>query len=346
MTKRCLIIAGGTGGHIFPALAVAEILEKNACEIFWLGSCVGLEAKLVPEKYHLQQLSIKGIRGSGIIAKLLLPWRLFWAIAKAYRIIQRIKPDSVLAMGGYAAAPGGVAAWLARKKIIIHEQNAKAGLTNRYLAKLASVRLQAFEGALPQAITVGNPVRQNLFDLPRAKPSEPLKVLILGGSQGARPINRCILALCEQWQATNALRIWHQSGKTDFDYLQVRYQQLPVSVQLDPFITDMAKAYAWANIVIARAGAMTVSEIAAVGVASILIPYPYAADNHQYFNALSLSSAGSAILLPEPLMTVDVLTEYLQCFLRDQNELLKRGAFAKKFAFPNAAEKVANHCLA
>lgn len=346
MTKRCLIIAGGTGGHIFPALAVAEILEKNGCEVSWLGSRVGMEAKLVPEKYHLQQLSIKGIRRSGIIGKLLLPWRLFWAIAKAYRMIQRIKPDSVLAMGGYAAAAGGVAAWLARKKLIVHEQNAKAGLTNRYLAKLASTRLQAFEGALPQGITVGNPVRQTLFNLPRAKPSHPLKVLVLGGSQGARPINHCILALCEQWQATHALQIWHQSGETDFDHLKACYQQLPLSVQLDPFITDMAKAYGWADLVIARAGAMTVSEIAAVGVASILIPYPYAADNHQYFNALSLSRAGSAILLPESLMTVDVLTRHLQCFLRDQKDLLKRGASAKKIAFSDAAEKVADHCLA
>lgn len=345
MTCRCLIIAGGTGGHIFPALAVAEALEKQGCQIHWLGSRHGLETRLVPDKYHLQTLSIKGLRRAGLLAKLCLPWRLLHSVYQAWRIIYRVKPDAVLAMGGYVAAAGGLAARLACKKLIIHEQNAKAGLSNRCLARFASVRLQAFDGALPDAITVGNPLRPALFAINKKPPAQPLNFLILGGSQGARPLNQAVQELLCDGLLNHDLSIWHQSGEADYLSLKQAYDQSGVSVRLDAFIKDMAAAYGWADVILCRAGAMTVSEIAAVGVASILVPYPFAADNHQYANALFLSQQNAAILLPQSELTAQRLHDLIQRFIRDRAALSAMANSAKKLAVDNSTQRVAGQLL-
>ncbi len=346
MKTSVLMIAGGTGGHIFPALAVAEALEKRGNTIYWLGARYGLETKLVPEKYRLQQVSIRAVRRSGIIGKLLLPWRLCRAIFRSYLIIRRIRPDVVLAMGGYVAAPGGIAAWLARKKLVIHEQNAKLGLTNRYLAKLASVRFQAFADTFTQAAkTVGNPVRQSLLAIapPQQRyqlTKQPLKVLILGGSQGATPINECMQAVWREWMLIEKFTVWHQSGRQDQEALKVSYRDLPIATRVDAFIEDMAAAYAWADVVICRAGAMTVSEIAAVGVASILIPYPYAADDHQQANARYLADKKAAILMLQQDMHVSEIRGVFHEFLADRRVLLNMAQAAKANACLNATATI------
>ncbi len=345
MSYRCLIMAGGTGGHIFPALAVAECLEQRGFEIDWLGSHHGLETQLVPQKYRLHKLPIKGLRRASIIAKCLLPWRLLRSVYAALRIIYRIKPDVVLGMGGYVAAPGGIAARLAGKKLIIHEQNAKAGLTNRYLAKIAHQRLQAFPDALPAAMTVGNPVRSSLLTVASCPPEKRLRLLVLGGSQGARPINialqKCLL---DYPDLTQQLQVWHQSGEADYPCLKSCYEEAGLSVDLDAFIQDMPQAYAWANLVICRAGAMTVSEISAVGIASILVPYPLAADNHQYFNALSLSQKKAAVLLPQSEMTATVLRDLLERFIKDRESLVNMGAMARKNCHGDSTAIIADQC--
>ncbi len=344
MTCRCLIIAGGTGGHIFPALAVAKVLEQYGCHIDWLGSRYGLEKRYVPEKYALQLLPIKGIRRSGVLGKLLLPWRLLSSIYYAWRMMRRINPDCVLAMGGYAAAPGGLVAYLLGKPLIIHEQNAVPGLTNRYLAKFANVCLQGFDGALPNAMTVGNPVRASLMKLQKVPPSKKMRVLVLGGSQGAHAINQCVRELWCHHLSSADFQLWHQSGAADYADLQACYDKQSFDVRLDAFIDQMDEAYVWADLVICRSGAMTVTEIATVGIASILIPYPFAADDHQLANALFLSNLEAAILLDEADMTVDSLHRLLENFLQNRESLLKMASSAKEMAYDDSAAVVARQC--
>jgi len=350
--KRVLIVAGGTGGHIFPALAVAEQLLSQGCEVSWLGAKYGLEAKLVPDKFPMTLMPMRGMRRSGLLAKLFMPWRMLVSLTRAFKIIRKLKPDVVLAMGGYVAAPAGLAAWLNRVPLVIHEQNAKAGLTNRLLARFAKVRMEAFSGALPGkgSITIGNPVRKGFLQVPSPESrydikQEKLKILVVGGSQGARAINRCLIETWQRREPLEDIQVWHQSGALDYEEVKSAYAELPIDAKVEAFIDDMVAAYRWADLVICRAGALTISEIATVGVASILIPYPYAADNHQVFNARYLSDHSAATLIQQADVTPAKMEQMLLEALNDKQSLLKMAQSAKKLAKLEAAEKVADQCM-
>lgn len=351
--RRVLVIAGGTGGHIFPALAVADQLQKQGVTVFWLGARYGLEAKLVPDHYPIEYVSVQGMRRRGWFAKVLTPVRLLRAIIQARAVIRRIKPDVVLTMGGYVAAPGGFAAWMLGCPIVIHEQNAKAGLTNRLLAKIADVRLQAFDHAFSASVavqTVGNPVRETLLNLPLPEirysdRTGPINVLILGGSQGARSINQCLLEVWRSLPKSLPVVVWHQTGEADYEQVRQAYQELALPATVEPFINDVDKAYAFADIVICRAGAMTVSELAAVGVASVLIPYPYAVDNHQYYNAKHLSDPKAGLLLEQKDLSPHAILNLIEQFVVNRQNLLIMAQSARKLSRPEAAKKVALVCM-
>ncbi|OGO94434.1 MAG: undecaprenyldiphospho-muramoylpentapeptide beta-N-acetylglucosaminyltransferase [Coxiella sp. RIFCSPHIGHO2_12_FULL_42_15] len=351
--KRVLIIAGGTGGHIFPALAVADQLKQQGYEIFWLGARYGLEAKLVPDHYPIEFIVVQGMRKRGFRAKLLTPVRLLRSMIQAGAVIKRLNPQIVLAMGGYVAAPGGFAAWMLRRPLVIHEQNAKAGLTNRLLAKIATVRLQAFEQAFHASLaaeTVGNPVRAEFFHLPQpevryAHRTGAIHVLILGGSQGARAINQCMIQVWQSLSPALLVKVWHQTGEADYSTMQEAYAELTIAATVEPFIKKVAHAYAWADIVICRAGAMTVSELAAAGVASVLIPYPHAVDNHQFYNAKYLCDPRAGVLIEQKELSARAILRLLEQFFRDRQSLLLMAQSARRLAQPEAAKKVAEICM-
>lgn len=350
--NRILIIAGGTGGHIFPALAVARAMHDRGIDVQWLGTKGGLEEKLVPNSFPLTTLRIKAFRGKGLLSKVLMPWRLFWTTVKAYRVIRRLRPDVVLGMGGYVTAPGGLAAWLARIPLVIHEQNSIAGLANQLLSRFAKTVLQAFPDTFPdedKVYTTGNPVRAELIATPPpadryAKRVGPLRILVLGGSQGASAINDHIVEALKQYPRSAELIMWHQTGARDFEKMQKAYQSISVDSKVSPFIEDMAEAYCWADLVICRAGALTVSEIAAVGVAAIFIPYPFAVDDHQLHNSRFLEKAGAAMIVIEKTLTTPRLIELLQQFANDRDRLLKMAECARHLSEPRAVDQVVAEC--
>ncbi|MFW0078976.1 MAG: undecaprenyldiphospho-muramoylpentapeptide beta-N-acetylglucosaminyltransferase [Coxiella endosymbiont of Haemaphysalis qinghaiensis] len=351
--KRILIMSGGTGGHIFPALAVARALQQEGVEIYWLGATCGLEKKLVPPEFALSLIKIRALRGNGLLQKLFMPFCLTRAIFQVYRVIRRVKPQVILGMGGYVAGPGGLAAWLTRTPVVIHEQNAVAGLTNRVLVKIAQSVLQAFPGTFSDKKnirTTGNPIRTELINTPvprvrlMNRGGEPLRVLILGGSQGASPINQITITALRNYPRPQELMLWHQTGQSHFDRLKGVYTTLPFEVRVDAFIDDMAKAYTWADLIVCRSGALTVSEIAAVGVASIFVPYPYAVDDHQFHNGRFLEQAGAAIIIPEKLLTEKCLIRHFEQFAHDRNRLLKMAECARNLAEPKAVQNVVNEC--
>ncbi|WP_423063049.1 undecaprenyldiphospho-muramoylpentapeptide beta-N-acetylglucosaminyltransferase [Candidiatus Paracoxiella cheracis] len=350
--KRILIIAGGTGGHIFPALAVAQSMYHSGVDVYWLGSRGGLEERLVPSQFPMSSISIKALRGKGPLRKLLMPWQLLRAIFVSYQIIRRLKPEVVLGMGGYVSGPGGIAAWMARVPLIIHEQNSIAGLTNRLLSKFAKTVLQAFPETFHNKLnveTTGNPVRQELIATPSprerfANRQGPLRVLVLGGSQGARPINQHVIGALAKYPNKNDIIVWHQTGQADYDQVLNAYNTIPVEVKVSPFIEEIAHAYCWADIVICRAGALTVSEIATVGVGAIFIPYPYAVDNHQFHNSRYLEQAGAAIIIMEASLSEQKLIDLFQQFSHDRNRLLTMAECARHLSQPKAVEHVVAEC--
>lgn len=346
--KKLLMIAGGTGGHIFPALVVAETLKKKDISVEWLGTEVGMEKKLVAHRFPIYSLPVKAIRGKSFLTKIIVAFRLLRAIFLAYRIIKKINPDCVLGMGGYASGPGGIAVWLLRKKLVIHEQNAKAGLTNRLLSHFATTVLQAFPNSFSKnvdAITVGNPVRESIFTIHHAEQKraarKPLRILILGGSQGATAINKLMtqwIAYCEH---PESFLLWHQTGKKDFELMKKDYVNYTASIyRIDSFIEKMDEAYRWADLVICRAGALTVSELAAAELPSILIPYPYAADDHQFTNAQFLERAGAAKLFRESALTTHILNDYLIHLLFSTEQLHLMAEKARICARPDAVSKI------
>ncbi|WP_100623364.1 undecaprenyldiphospho-muramoylpentapeptide beta-N-acetylglucosaminyltransferase [Candidatus Coxiella mudrowiae] len=351
--KRILIMAGGTGGHIFPALAVVRALQQQGVEeIYWLGTASGLEKKLVSPEFPLSFIQIRALRGKGLLQKFFLPFHLARAVFQSYRVIRRVKPQIILGMGGYVAGPGGLAAWLTCTPMVIHEQNAVAGLTNRVLAKIARSVLQAFPGAFAgggDVRTTGNPIRAELINtpLPRVRllnRQGPLRVLVLGGSQGARLINQKMVIALRNYPNPQELMLWHQTGQADFERLKKAYEMLDFEARIDAFIDDMAKAYTWADLIVCRSGALTVSEIAAVGVASIFVPYPYAVDDHQFHNGRFLEQAGAAIIIPEKSLTEKCLILYFEQFARDRNRLLTMAECARNLAEPKAVQNVVSEC--
>ena len=349
MSKTLLVMAGGTGGHVFPGLAVADLLRERGWKVVWMGNPGSMEAKLVPARgYEMAWVKFGALRGKGFLRKLLLPVSLLSGFWQAWREIRRIKPDVVLGMGGYISFPGGMMAVLAGCPLVIHEQNSVAGLANRVLAKLADRVATGFPGVLAKEAWVGNPVRAEIAALPapavrfaeRAE-DEPMRLLVLGGSLGAAAINAAVpqgLKLVDEAQRPQVV---HQAGEKHLSALQANYAEAGVHANCVAFIDDMAGAYAWADLVICRAGALTVAELAAAGVASILVPFPHAVDDHQTGNARFLSTAGGAILLPQNEMTAEAVS-LIRNYTRGQ--LLQMAERARALTKPEAALEVARIC--
>ena len=354
-SKPILILAGGTGGHVYPALAVADYLRRKGIPLCWLGTRRGLEARVVPARgYQLLTINIGGLRGKGLLKWMLSPLILFIALLQSLLILIRIRPGAVLGMGGFVSGPCGVAAWLMRIPLCIHEQNAIAGLTNRILVSLARTVMQAFPGAFPyhvHAHTTGNPVRLEIVRVPlpdgriRVNSTDPMRLLVIGGSQGARRLNQIVPEALATLPAEVRLEIRHQTGDAFFAETAARYRAQNREVDLEPFIEDMAIAYGWADLVICRAGALTIAELAAAGVASILVPYSYAVDDHQTANARYLVDSGAALLLPEKDLTRESLGRMLQELYVSRQRLLAMARHARTQAQPQATAEVAEACL-
>ena len=349
---RIMIMAGGTGGHLFPALAVADYLRARGVEVRWLGSRGGMESRLVPKhNYPIDYISISGLRGKGVLGWLLAPYKINIAILQALRLMLKFKPDAVLGMGGFVTGPGGVAALLMSKPLIIHEQNAIAGLTNRLLSKIADRVLQAFPGALKVkgVETVGNPIRDSISKIEQTEmQGGPLRLLVVGGSLGALALNETIPQALAQMEPSSRPQVRHQCGERHLDSARAAYDAVGVEAQVTPFIDDMAEAYSWADLVICRAGALTVSELAAVGVASILIPFPHAVDDHQTANGQFLVNASGAEMVQQSELSAERLSSMLTRYCQEPEagrELLKQmAANAKSLAKPESAAEVASIC--
>ncbi|SMN11415.1 UDP-N-acetylglucosamine--N-acetylmuramyl-(pentapeptide) pyrophosphoryl-undecaprenol N-acetylglucosamine transferase [uncultured Candidatus Thioglobus sp.] len=332
--KTILIMAGGTGGHIFPALAIAKALKTHSVNIEWLGSKRGMENTLVPKhNIKLHRVNAIGLRGKSVFNLIKAPFLLSMAFFQTLRVVTQVKPDIVLGMGGFASGIGGVVAWLLRIPLVIHEQNSIAGTTNKILTKIATQSFQAFDGALDNAITSGNPVLFTAKE--KIASNEALKLLIIGGSLGAKPINDIVT------QMTINVDIWHQTGKQHLEVVQTQYGDKKVKVSA--FIEDMAAAYAWADIVLCRAGAMTVSELMLSATPSILIPLPYAIDNHQFYNAKILADNKAGILIEQKDLTLELLEKTLLEI--DKNKIKTLSANAKKLAKPDAATVISNYLI-
>ena len=349
MSRSILIMAGGTGGHIFPALAVADVLRTQDWHVTWMGAPNSMEAELVPKHgYEMAWINFSGLRGKGLLRKLLLPFNLLVALWQSAVALLRHRPDVVLGMGGYITFPGGVMAALLRRPLVIHEQNSIAGLSNKTLAHFARRVLSGFPKVLPGAEWCGNPVRDSIAQLPEpqqryAARNGVLNVLVVGGSLGAKAINECMpqaLALLPQAMRPS---VTHQTGKQNFEMVQTAYQQAGVDAEIKPFLEDMAHYYAWADVVICRAGALTIAELAAAGVASILVPFPFAVDDHQTGNARFLSECFAAILLPQSELTPQHLAGLLQNMTRAL--ALEMAQAARAAAQPAAAQRVAEVCM-
>jgi len=350
-----LIMAGGTGGHVFPALAVARALRQRNESVVWLGTARGLEARVVPaDGFPLEQVRVQGLRGKGVLRWLTAPVKVLVAVADAIRVVRRCRPKVVLGMGGYTAGPGGIAAWLLRRPLVIHEQNAVAGLTNRLLAGFARDVLQAFPGAFSPGIrarVTGNPVRADIASLPApaarfAGRAGRLRLLVLGGSQGARALNETVAGAVALLPADRRPEIRHQAGEATRPVAEAAYRAAGVEARIHPFIEDMAEAYGWADVVLARSGALTVAELAAAGVGAILVPFPAAVDDHQTRNAAYLVDAGAATLLPQARLTASSLAAELRAYLDQPGLALTRAARARELAAPAATEAIVGACLA
>ncbi|TKB51270.1 undecaprenyldiphospho-muramoylpentapeptide beta-N-acetylglucosaminyltransferase [Ferrimonas sediminicola] len=351
--KRLMVMAGGTGGHVFPALAVARRLQEQGWQVSWLGTADRMEARVVPQHgFEIDFIDIQGVRGNGLLRKLKAPLQILKAVYQSWCIQRRRKPDVVLGMGGYAAGPGGIAAWLRGTPVVLHEQNAVAGATNRILARFASRILCAFDGVFPgrQARRVGNPVREELLAVGRDHPVVPgdqLKVLIVGGSLGAKVLNETLPQAAQRLGPNTSLTVWHQVGRGNEAATREAWQTLApaVGVQVSEFIDDMAAAYTWADLVICRAGALTVAELAACGRPAILVPFPHAVDDHQTKNSEALVAAGAAKLMPQSKLTPSALACRLTQLAHDSERLTAMARAATQVAVPQATQLVAEECI-
>lgn len=354
MAKKLLIMAGGTGGHVFPALAVANYMQARGFEVTWLGTPHRMEAKLVPAHgIQLDTIQIDGIRGKGALSILLAPWRLVQSTWQALQIIKQRNPDVVLGMGGFASGPGGVATWLLHKPLIIHEQNAVAGLTNKILSRFAKTVCESFPDtfSLPHKLHyTGNPVRESIVEImaPEQRYKDrtgPLRLLILGGSLGAKALNETLPQALAQLPVEQRPEIWHQCGEQHAQATADVYKSLGVEVKLTPFIQDMAQAYSWADYVVSRAGALTVTELIAAGLPALLIPFPQAVDDHQTKNAQMLVKAGAADLIQQKDLTVETLKDLLLTRYQDRAQLLTRAQRARSLMQSHATASVAQFCM-
>jgi UDP-N-acetylglucosamine--N-acetylmuramyl-(pentapeptide) pyrophosphoryl-undecaprenol N-acetylglucosamine transferase len=345
--KTLLVMAGGTGGHIMPGLAVADCLKARGWRVVWMGHPDGMEAKLVPGRgYEMAWVRFAALRGKGLLRKLLLPANLLRGFWQALGEIRRIRPNVALGLGGFVSFPGGMMAALLGVPLVVHEQNSVAGLANRVLAGVADRILSGFPAVLKKAVWCGNPVRPAIAALPPpqlryATREGPLRLLVVGGSLGAAALNDAVPRALALLDAGDRPEVVHQSGEKHLPALQAAYAAAGVRAHPVAFIEDMAGAYAWADLVICRAGALTVAELAAAGVASILVPFPHAVDDHQTGNGRFLADAGAAILLPQEELTPERLADLRHL---SRGQLLQMAEKARALARPDAAETVAQAC--
>jgi UDP-N-acetylglucosamine--N-acetylmuramyl-(pentapeptide) pyrophosphoryl-undecaprenol N-acetylglucosamine transferase len=350
-----LIMAGGTGGHVFPALAVAKVLRSRGIAVVWLGVPGSMESRLVPAQgFPIEWVRVAGIRGKGVLAWMLAPLRIANAVAQAIGVLRRVRPRSVLGAGGYVSGPGGIAAWLMRIPLLIHEQNAIAGMTNRWLARLATQVLEAFPdsfGPRVRASTIGNPVREDIAAL--ATPAQRFagrdgraRLLIFGGSQGAQRLNVVLPQALARLNPDTRPQVLHQTGERGLESTRAAYLAAQVEAQVLPFIDDMAKTYAWADLAVCRAGAMTVAELQAAGLGAIFVPLPIATDDHQTVNAAVMVSAGAARIIQERDLNPERLSDLIAELIADRARLLKMAEAARAGRSTDAATRLADLCIA
>ncbi|WP_067862405.1 undecaprenyldiphospho-muramoylpentapeptide beta-N-acetylglucosaminyltransferase [Neptuniibacter marinus] len=350
-----LVMAGGTGGHVFPALSTTEKMQAQGVHVEWLGSRHGIEADLVPAAgLKLHSIEVRGLRGKGKLSLLLAPFKLLVAFWQALKVVRKVKPDVVLGMGGFASGPGGAAAWLLGIPLIIHEQNAVAGMTNKALSRFSKQVLEAFKGAFGPSLkteSVGNPVRGAILDM--LPPSErmdnrcgKIRLLVVGGSLGAKAINDLLPEVLSEIPEEQRPDVWHQTGKRNIEETLEQYKKFNISgCKVEPFIDAMDEAYAWADVVLCRAGALTISELSIAGVASILVPFPHAVDDHQTKNAAFLADNDAAILIQQSDLSRDVLKRLLTEQLNQRTRLIEMANKARALGKPEASEQVAMVCL-
>jgi UDP-N-acetylglucosamine--N-acetylmuramyl-(pentapeptide) pyrophosphoryl-undecaprenol N-acetylglucosamine transferase len=357
MTRgTALVMAGGTGGHVFPALATARVLQQRGYRIVWLGTQRGIEARLVPAAgIPVEWLSVSGLRGKGLGTLLLAPFRLLVALLQALRAVRRHRPDVVLGAGGFASGPGGIAAWLLRRPLVVHEQNAVAGLTNRVLARLADRVLEGFPGSFGRGVHaehVGNPVRPEIAAVTPperrfAAREGKARLLVFGGSQGAARLNAVVPAAIAELPEALRPEVLHQTGRGGHEDTVSAYQSRGIEADVRPFIDDMASAYGWADLAVCRSGALTVAELEAAGVPAVLVPFPAAVDDHQTRNAEHVVRGGGAVLLPESQLTPLTLAAALRELLEAGRPRLARMATAARgMAITDADQRLADACVA
>jgi UDP-N-acetylglucosamine--N-acetylmuramyl-(pentapeptide) pyrophosphoryl-undecaprenol N-acetylglucosamine transferase len=349
MTRHILIMAGGTGGHVFPGLACAREFQRRGMTVSWLGTSAGIEAKLVPQAgIELFCIDIKGVRGKGVARLLFAPLMLMQAVWQAIAVVRKVKPDCVLGMGGFAAAPGGFAARILCKPLVIHEQNSVAGTTNRLLAPIAKRVMEAFPDTFartPKVRWAGNPVREEITAVAAvAAEHKPLHLLVLGGSLGAQVLNETVPAALAIIASGERPLVRHQCGVQHAEKTMTAYRQHNVDAEVQPFIADMAAAYQWADVVVCRAGALTIAELTCAGRASILVPLPHAIDDHQTKNAQWLAQTGGAQILLQKQLTAESLAQHLLQFIRSPQQIITMANAARAQSKPDATSIVADAC--
>lgn len=354
MSNRLLVMAGGTGGHVFPGLAVAEFLKQQGWQVEWLGTADRMEAQLVPKHgFDINFIDISGVRGNGLLRLIKAPFKVLRAIWQAAKVLRSFKPDVVLGMGGYASGPGGVAAWLSGIPLVLHEQNAAPGMTNKLLALIAKRVLTAFDNAgwlegNSKKQQVGNPVRAAFAQISeKSSLTDDLRILICGGSLGARALNQHVPEALSQLDNRH-FQVWHQAGKGNSEEVLQAYEASQLNsenIKVADFIEEMMQAYEWADIVICRAGALTVSEIALAGRCAIFVPLPHAVDDHQTKNAQYLVAKDAGVLLPQSQLTSGELVTVLNKLNSERERIIQISKNARSCGERSATEKVANVCI-
>lgn len=350
-----LIMAGGTGGHIFPALAVAQVLRQRGVGVVWLGVPGSMESRLVPANgFPMEWVRVAGIRGKGMAAWAMAPFRVMKAVLEALEVLRRVRPRAVLGAGGYVSGPGGVAAWLLRLPLLIHEQNAAPGMTNRWLARLATQVLQAFPGSFPPALkaqTIGNPVRAEIAALPApeqrfAGREARSRLLVFGGSQGAQRLNAVLPQALARVAPERRPQVRHQAGQRGLETARAAYAQAQVEAEVSAFIDDMAQAYAWADFAVCRSGAMTVAELQAAGLGAVFVPFALATDDHQTENAQVMVKSGAAQIIQERDLNPERLGDVIGTLSADRGATLRMAQASRAVRVIDAAERLADLCLA
>ncbi|HDZ33837.1 MAG TPA: undecaprenyldiphospho-muramoylpentapeptide beta-N-acetylglucosaminyltransferase [Pseudoalteromonas sp.] len=350
MSKKLVVVAGGTGGHIFPGIAVADYLKQQGWQVSWIGTPDRMEASVVPKHgIDIDFINVKGVRGNGLKRLIKAPFMVLNAILQARKVLKEQRPDVVLAMGGYVTGPTGIAAKSLGIPLVIHEQNAVAGMSNKWLAKFATRVLAAFPSAFAQgqAELVGNPVRQSVMDIVKRDVSSPINILVVGGSLGAQVLNQTLPEAFKGLSNTAPINVWHQTGKGHLPTVEAAYKAHGLAggnTKIAEFIDDMDAAYSWADIVVCRAGALTVSEIAAAGKMAVFVPFPHAVDDHQTANAQYLVMANGALLMPQGQFNKQSIIELLSPYLAQPSLITEMATNAKKQAILDATASVATHC--